>query len=111
MSTPTPHGGPIEFVQFMELFKHLGDGWMLTAVLGVFAGFIVRFAASSKRSLGLLSTCLFGVVGAFIGVWIAAQLGVDTHGTGMRFLAALGGSILLSLAGALLPRRERRQPS
>ena len=110
MATPTPHGGPVEFVQFLKLFEHLGDGWVLTAALGVFAGFIVRFATSSKRNIGLLSTCLFGLVGAFIGVWIAAQLGVDTRGTGMRFLAALGGSVLLALAGALLPRRERRRP-
>ena len=107
MSTPTPQGGPIEFVQFMRLFEHLGDGWMLTAVLGVFAGFIVRYATSSKRSIGLLSTCLFGVVGAFIGVWVAAQFGVDVHGTGMRFLAALVGSALLALLGGLLGRKDR----
>lgn len=104
---PTPQGGPIEFVQFLELFEVLGDGWVLTAVLGVFAGFIVRFATTGKRSVGLVSTCLFGVAGAFIGVWVAAQLGVDTHGTGTRFLAALGGSVLLALAGALLPPRRR----
>ena len=98
--------------EMSEKASQLGSGVAAVAAGGavLFAGFIVRFATSSKRSLGLLSTCLFGVVGAFIGVWIAAQLGVDTHGTGMRFLAALGGSILLSLAGALLPRRERRQP-
>lgn len=107
MSTPTPHGGPVEFVQFLKLFDQLGDGWMLTVVLGVFAGFVVRFATSSKRSLGLLSTCLFGVVGAFIGVWVATHLGVDTRGAGMRFLAALGGSVLLATAGALLPRKRR----
>ena len=107
MSTPTPQGGPIEFVQFMRLFEHLGDGWMLTAVLGVFAGFIVRSATSSKRSLGLLSTCLFGIAGAFVGVWVAAQLDVDVRGTGMRFLAALVGSVLLVLLGALLGRKDR----
>ena len=107
MSTPTPHGGPVEFVQFLRLFEQLGDGWVLTAVLGVFAGFIVRFATSSRRSLGLVSTCLFGVVGAFIGVWVAAQFGVDTHGTGMRFLAALGGSVLLALLGGLVGAKDR----
>jgi uncharacterized membrane protein YeaQ/YmgE (transglycosylase-associated protein family) len=74
----------------------------------VFAGFIVRFATTRRRTVGLLSTCLFGVVGAFIGVWVAARLGVDTHGTGARFLAALGGSVLLALAGALMPRRAGR---
>ena len=107
---PTPQGGPIEFVQFLKLFEVLGDGWLLTAVLGVFAGFIVRFASTSKRNVGLVSTCLFGVVGAFIGVWVAARFGVDTHGTGARFIAALGGSVLLALAGALLPRRKPRRP-
>ena len=110
MSMPTPHGGPIEFVQFLNLFDHLGDGWLLTVVLGVFAGFIVRFATSSKRNVGLISTCLFGVVGAFIGVWVAMRFGVDTRGTGPRFLAALGGSFLLALAGGLLPRRADRKP-
>lgn len=110
MSMPTPHGGPIEFVQFLKLFEVLGDGWLLTAVLGVFAGFIVRFATTNKRNVGLVATCLFGVAGAFIGVWVAARLGVDTHGTSTRFLAALGGSFLLALTGTLLSRRKRRQP-
>jgi uncharacterized membrane protein YeaQ/YmgE (transglycosylase-associated protein family) len=105
---PAPQGGPIQFVQLMALLELLGDGWLLTAVLGVFAGFIVRFATTRRRTVGLLSTCLYGVVGAFIGVWVAARLGVDTHGTGARFLAALGGSVLLALAGAVLPRRAGR---
>lgn len=107
---PAPQGGPIQFVQLMELLEVLGDGWQLTVVLGVLAGFIVRFATTRKRTVGLISTCLYGVAGAFIGVWVAAQLGIDTRATDIRFIAALGGSILLALAGSLLPRRARRKP-
>ena len=102
-----PHGGPIEFVQFLKLFDRLGDGWLALTVLGIFAGFIVRFATSSKRSIGLLSTCVFGVAGAFLGVWLATALGHAPDGTGTRFLAALGGSALLALLGGLLPRGKR----
>jgi uncharacterized membrane protein YeaQ/YmgE (transglycosylase-associated protein family) len=102
----TPHDGPIEFVQFMQVMDRLGDSWFAIAVLGVIAGFIVRSATTRKQSIGLIPTCLFGIVGAFLGVWLATRLGYAPTGTGTRFLAAMGGSILLATIGGLFRRKE-----
>jgi len=102
----TPHDGPIEFVQFMQVMDRLGDSWLAIAILGVFAGFIVRSATTRKHNIGLWSTCLFGIAGAFLGVWLATRLGFAPHGTGTRFLTALGGSILLAMVGGLFRGKE-----
>jgi uncharacterized membrane protein YeaQ/YmgE (transglycosylase-associated protein family) len=102
----TPHDGPIEFVQFMQVMDRLGDSWFAIAVLGVIAGFIVRSATTRKQNIGLIPTCLFGIVGAFLGVWLATRLGYAPTGTGTRFLAAMGGSILLTTIGGLFRRKE-----
>jgi uncharacterized membrane protein YeaQ/YmgE (transglycosylase-associated protein family) len=99
--------GPIEIVQFMRLFDSLGDGWVALVVIGLFAGFLVRFATSNKRSIGLLSTAVFGVAGAVLGVAVAGALGIALPGPGSRFLAALAGSFALSLLGGLFRRREK----
>jgi uncharacterized membrane protein YeaQ/YmgE (transglycosylase-associated protein family) len=99
--------GPIEIVQFMQLFDRLGDGWVALVVIGLFAGFLVRFATSNQRSIGLLSTAVFGVAGAVLGVAVAGALGIALPGPGSRFLAALAGSFALSMLGGLFRRREK----
>ena len=101
--------GPIEFVQFMQLFDRLGDGWVALVVIGLFAGFLVRFATSNQRSIGLWSTALFGVAGAVLGVAVAGALGIALPGPGSRFLAALAGSFALSLLGGLFRRKEKSE--
>ena len=106
----TPHDGPIEFVQFMQVMDRLGDSWLAIAILGVIAGFIVRSATTRKQNIGLVPTCLFGIAGAFLGVWLATRLGFAPHGTGTRFLAAMGGSILLAFVGGLFRRKESPTP-
>ena len=101
------HDGPIEIVQFMQLFDRLGDGWVALVVIGLFAGFLVRFATSNQRSIGLWSTALFGIAGAVLGVAVAGALGIALPGPGSRFLAALAGSFALSMLGGLFRRREK----
>ena len=90
----------------MQVMDRLGDSWFAIAVLGVIAGFIVRSATTRKQNIGLIPTCLFGIVGAFLGVWLATRLGYAPTGTGTRFLAAIGGSILLATVGGLFRRKE-----
>ena len=99
--------GAIEIVQFMQLFDRLGDGWVALVVIGLFAGFLVRFATSNQRSIGLWSTALFGIAGAVLGVAVAGALGIALPGPGSRFLAALAGSFALSMLGGLFRRREK----
>jgi uncharacterized membrane protein YeaQ/YmgE (transglycosylase-associated protein family) len=99
--------GPIEIVQFMQLFDRLGDGWVALVVIGLFAGFLVRFATRNQRSIGLWSTALFGIAGAVLGVAVAGALGIALPGPGSRFLAALAGSFALSMLGGLFRRREK----
>ena len=101
--------GPIQIVQFVRFLDGLGDGWIAIVVLGIFAGFVARLVTTTRKNVGLLSTCLLGIAGAGLGVYGASALGFAPTGTGTRFLAALAGSFLIAIAGALL-RRKRPRP-
>ncbi len=97
--------GPIEIVHFVRFLDGLGDGWLAIVVLGIFAGFVARLVTTTRKNVGLLSTCLLGIAGAALGVYGAKALGFTPTGTGMRFLCALAGSFLLAIAGSLLRRK------
>lgn len=102
--------GPIEVVQFVHFLDRLGDGWAAIVVLGILAGFVARMVTTTRRNIGLFSTCLLGIGGAVLGVYGAKALGFAPTGTGTRFLAALAGSLLIAFASTLL-RRTPRQPA
>lgn len=102
------HDGPIEFVQFMHFIDSLGNDWLAIGVLGVIAGFLVRFITTKRRNIGLISTCLLGIAGAVLGVTVAEWLGIALGGTGMRFLAAFIGSLALAMLGGLFRRKDRK---
>ena len=103
--------GPIELVQFVRFLDGLGDGWAAIVVLGILAGFIARMVTTTRRNIGLLSTCLLGIAGAVLGVYGAKALGYAPTGTGTRFLAALAGSFVLAFAGSLLRRKAPGEPA
>lgn len=102
------HDGPIEFVQFMRFIESLGDGWLAIVVLGILAGFLARLITTRKRNIGLVSTCLLGITGAVLGVTVAGWLGIALDGTGMRFLAAFAGSLVLVVLGGLFRSRSQK---
>ena len=103
--------GPIELVQFLRFLDGLGDGWVAIAVLGILAGFVARLTTTTRRKVGLLSTCLLGIAGAVLGVYGAKALGYPPTGTGTRFLAALAGSFVIAFAGSLLRRKAPPEPA
>jgi len=93
--------GPIEIVQFVRFLEGLGDGWPALIVLGLLAGIIARLMTTRRREVGLFSTALLGVAGAWLGVQAAQAFEIPLQGPGARFLAALAGSLALALLGTV----------
>jgi uncharacterized membrane protein YeaQ/YmgE (transglycosylase-associated protein family) len=75
-------------------------GWI---VIGIAAGWIAEKVM--KRNHGLLTNLIVGVVGAFIGGFLASLLGVGTGGWIMSLVVATLGAILLLAIVGMLRRR------
>ena len=79
---------------------------ILTAIIiGIAAGWIAEQVMGRKH--GLLTNLLVGVVGAFLGAFIANMLGVAFAGFwGSLLVSAIGAVVLLFLVGLF-----RRRPT
>ena len=81
-----------------------GVGIIGAIIIGIFAGWIAEKVM--KRNHGLLTNLIVGVVGAFLGSFIATTLGIGT-GAGIipSLLVATAGAILLLFIVGLIRRR------
>jgi len=75
-------------------------GWI---IIGIAAGWIAEKVM--KRNHGLLTNLIVGVVGAFLGGFIATQLGMGPNGWIMSLVVATLGAILLLWIVGMVRRR------
>ena len=73
----------------------LGSSWWMIIIIGFLAGFIARSMMSKSRRLGFILTTLVGIGGAFLASTLMNYFGIGLSGNIMRFLAAVGGSVML----------------
>jgi uncharacterized membrane protein YeaQ/YmgE (transglycosylase-associated protein family) len=77
-------------------------------IVGLVAGVL---AAMLVGGVGLIGDIIVGIVGAFVGGWIFAQLGVSTPFSGLAgtiFTAFIGAVVLLFLLHAIRRGGRRR---
>ena len=79
--------------------------WLIVGLIaGVLAGLLVG-------GVGLIGDIVVGIVGAFVGGWLFAQLGISTPFSGLAgtiFTAFIGALLLLVLLHAFHRRGRRR---
>jgi uncharacterized membrane protein YeaQ/YmgE (transglycosylase-associated protein family) len=85
-------------------------GIFLWIVFGALAGWIASMLTGNNARMGLLANIVVGLIGAFIGGWVASLLGI---GTMLVFdfrslLIAIGGSVILLAIINLISRGSRR---
>ncbi len=81
-----------------------GMGIIGTIIIGILAGWIAEKVM--RRNHGLLTNLIVGVVGAFLGSFIATTLGIGTgSGIIVSLLVATAGAILLLFIVGLVRRR------
>ena len=64
-------------------------GLIVTLIIGGIIGWLASIVMKTNAQMGLIANVLVGVVGASIGSWLGAQLGV-------------GGGYLMSIIGAIV---------
>lgn len=83
-----------------------GVGIIGAIVIGIVAGWIAEKVM--RRNHGILTNLIVGVVGAFIGAFLAGMLGFDDYGfVGTLIVATLGAILLLAIVGMVRGRGRR----
>jgi uncharacterized membrane protein YeaQ/YmgE (transglycosylase-associated protein family) len=67
---------------------------IVTLVVGGLIGWLASVIMKTNAQMGVLANILVGIVGSFLGHWLAGVLGLAVTGPA-RWLVALVGAILL----------------
>ncbi len=84
-------------------------GWIGTIIFGAVIGALARLVLPGKQNMGLLITIVLGVLGALIGYWLAAQIGVcATRGIDWtRWLISIAtAALLVVIYGSITGRKQ-----
>jgi uncharacterized membrane protein YeaQ/YmgE (transglycosylase-associated protein family) len=74
-----------------------GVGFLGTLLIGALAGWIAEKVMASK--MGLIKNVILGIVGSYIGSFVADALGLELGGV---FQGWFWGNLIVSAAGAIL---------
>ena len=74
-------------------------------VLGLIAGVLARFVVPGRDRIGILATIVLGVVGSFVGGWLAHAL---FHDDSVGILGSTAGAAVVLLAWRAVKRSRRR---
>lgn len=70
-------------------------GWIITLIIGGVVGWLASIVMKTNAQMGLIANVLVGIVGSFLGSWIASALGIAPSGGLLGFVVALVGAIVL----------------
>jgi uncharacterized membrane protein YeaQ/YmgE (transglycosylase-associated protein family) len=69
--------------------------WIITLIIGGVVGWLASILMKTNAQMGLIANVLVGVVGSFIGFYVAGLLGIAPEGGILRFVVALVGAAAL----------------
>jgi uncharacterized membrane protein YeaQ/YmgE (transglycosylase-associated protein family) len=76
--------------------------FLVTLIIGGVVGWLASILMRTNAQMGILANVIVGVIGSFIGVAVAGQLGVRAHtAPGAWIVAILGAALLIALLRAL----------
>ena len=68
---------------------------IVSLIIGGVVGWLASIVMKTNAQMGLLANIVVGVIGSFLGFWVAGILGFAAYGLVARFVVALGGAVLL----------------
>lgn len=70
-------------------------GIIVTLIIGGIVGWLASILMKANGQMGILANIFVGIVGSFLGVWVASALGVHTRGEPAAWIVAVLGAALL----------------
>jgi uncharacterized membrane protein YeaQ/YmgE (transglycosylase-associated protein family) len=75
---------------------------LITIIVGGIVGWLASLIMKTNAQMGILANIIVGIVGTFLGYWLAGLLGIATDGGILRWVVAvLGAVILIAILKAL----------
>ncbi len=68
---------------------------IITLIIGGVVGWIGSLIMKTDAQMGLIANIVVGIVGSFLGFWLAGVLGIGGGGAIVRWAIAIGGAVLL----------------
>jgi uncharacterized membrane protein YeaQ/YmgE (transglycosylase-associated protein family) len=81
---------------------------IVTLIIGGIIGWLASILMKSDGQMGVLANVLIGIVGSFLGSWMAGLLGVQAEGAARYLVALVGAMLLIGIVRALGLMRPRR---
>ena len=75
---------------------------IVTLIIGGIVGWLASILMKTNAQMGILANVIVGIVGSFLGVWVANAVGVQAHTTPAAWIVAvLGAALLIVILRAL----------
>ena len=68
---------------------------LITVIVGGIVGWLASMIMKTNAQMGIIANVIVGVVGSFLGFWLAGQLGIAAGGGIVRWIVAIVGAIIL----------------
>lgn len=69
--------------------------FLVTLIIGGIVGWLASILMRTNAQMGILANVIVGVIGSFLGVFVANSLGVRAHTTPAAWIVAILGAALL----------------
>src|SRR5690606_3458525 len=70
-------------------------GWIVSLIIGGIVGWLASIIMKTNAQMGIIANVLVGIVGSWLGFWIAGMLGFAEGGLIIRLIIAIAGAVLL----------------
>lgn len=70
-------------------------GWIVSLIIGGIIGWLASIIMKTNAQMGIIANVLVGIVGSWLGFWIAGMLGLAGEGLLLRLLIGVAGAVLL----------------
>lgn len=74
---------------------------LITLIIGGIVGWLASIVMKTNAQMGLIANVVVGVVGAFIGSWLAGLAGLAATGLVSFVFAVIGAMVLIGVLKAL----------
>lgn len=71
--------------------------WIITLIIGGVVGWLASIVMKTNAQMGWIANVLVGIVGSFLGYWLAGLMGIAPTGGVLRFVIAVLGAVVLIL--------------
>ena len=74
---------------------------IVTLIIGGVIGWVASLVIKSDAQMGLIANVLIGIVGSFLGHWLAGVLGFGATGPAGYLVSLVGAMLLIGIVRAL----------